>query len=141
MSGATSRGSPSRPPSFHAARRYGRGPQWAQAFADAYGVGTWIAGGPVIDFSLDIVEVEGVARSKRGKLSGRKQLWRCPGCGSHGVAPRDAPVVACPTCTSDVATPVRTWVERGQLVRPLPSPADVRALALREAVTASGSLG
>jgi hypothetical protein len=30
-------------PSFHAARRYGRGPQWAQAFADAYGydLSTW----------------------------------------------------------------------------------------------------
>ena len=111
------------------------------AFADAYGVGTWIAGSPVIDFSLDIVEVEGVARSKRGKLSGRKQLWRCPECGSHGVAPRGAPVAMCPTCASDVATPVRTWVEGGALVQALPPPADVRALALREAVTASGSLG
>jgi len=106
-------------------------------YADAYGVGTWIAGGPVVDFSLDIVEIDGEARSKRGKLSGRKELWRCSACSSHGVARRDSPVTVCPTCGVAVTTPVLPWLEGGKLVRPLPSPSDVRALALREAKTAA----
>jgi len=106
-------------------------------YADAYGVGTWIAGGPVVDFSLDLVEIDGEARSKRGKLSGRKDLWRCSACSSHGVARRDAPVTVCPTCGAGVTTPVVPWLEGGKLVRPLPSPSDVRALALREAKTAA----
>lgn len=43
-------------------------------YCDAYGIGGTIAGAPVVDYSLDIVEVEGSPRSKRGKLSGRKLL-------------------------------------------------------------------
>lgn len=41
---------------------------------DAYGVGGAIADAPMIDYSLDIVEVDGVDRSKRGKRGGRKRL-------------------------------------------------------------------
>ena len=41
---------------------------------DAYGVGGAIADAPMIDYSLDIVEVNGEDRSKRGKRGGRKRL-------------------------------------------------------------------
>ncbi len=41
---------------------------------DAYGVGGAIAAAPMIDYSLDIVEVDGEDRSKRGKRGGRKGL-------------------------------------------------------------------
>lgn len=41
---------------------------------DAYGVGGSIAAAPMIDYSLDIVEVDGEDRSKRGKRGGRKRL-------------------------------------------------------------------
>lgn len=41
---------------------------------DAYGVGGAIADAPMIDYSLDIVEVDGEDRSKRGKRGGRKRL-------------------------------------------------------------------
>src|SRR3712207_8581232 len=43
---------------------------------DAYGVGGAIADAPMIDYSLDIVEVSGEDRSKRGKRGGRKRLLR-----------------------------------------------------------------
>jgi nicotinate phosphoribosyltransferase len=42
--------------------------------SDAYGVGGAIADAPMIDYSLDIVEVAGEDRSKRGKRGGRKRL-------------------------------------------------------------------
>lgn len=46
--------------------------------ADAFGIGGAIANAPVIDFSLDIVEIEGKSCAKRGKRSGVKQVWVFP---------------------------------------------------------------
>jgi nicotinate phosphoribosyltransferase len=45
---------------------------------DAYGVGTSLAGAPVLNFALDIVEIEGRAMAKRGKWSGAKAVYRRP---------------------------------------------------------------
>jgi nicotinate phosphoribosyltransferase len=42
---------------------------------DAFGIGGAIANAPVIDFALDIVEIEGKLRAKRGKRSGAKQVY------------------------------------------------------------------
>ena len=42
---------------------------------DAFGVGGAIANAPVIDFSMDIVEIDGKQKAKRGKRSGAKQVW------------------------------------------------------------------
>lgn len=43
--------------------------------ADGFGVGGAIANAPVIDFSLDIVDIEGKPVSKRGKRSGVKEVY------------------------------------------------------------------
>jgi len=43
--------------------------------ADAYGVGTSISNAPVIDFSMDIVEIDGQPIAKRGKTSGKKDVY------------------------------------------------------------------
>ena len=48
--------------------------------ADAFGVGTAISSARTIDFALDIVEVDGRRTTKRGKLSGAKNLLECPSC-------------------------------------------------------------
>lgn len=56
---------------------------------DAYGVGGAIADAPMIDYSLDIVEVDGKDRSKRGKRGGRKRLLELRD-GSHLVIPANA---------------------------------------------------
>lgn len=42
---------------------------------NAFGIGGAIANGPVIDFSLDIVEINGQPYAKRGKRSGVKQVY------------------------------------------------------------------
>ena len=47
--------------------------------ADAFGVGGAIANAPVIDFSMDIVEMEGRPHVKRGKRSGAKQVYETAG--------------------------------------------------------------
>jgi len=45
---------------------------------DAFGVGGAIANAPVIDFSFDIVGIEGMPKAKRGKRSGAKQVYEFP---------------------------------------------------------------
>jgi len=58
---------------------------------DAYGVGGAIASAPMIDYSLDIVEVNGEERSKRGKRGGRKRLLVLED-GSRKVVPAESEV-------------------------------------------------
>jgi nicotinate phosphoribosyltransferase len=53
---------------------------------DAFGIGGAIANAPVIDFGMDIVEIEGKAKAKRGKRSGVKQVYELPG-GEHQMLP------------------------------------------------------
>jgi nicotinate phosphoribosyltransferase len=70
---------------------------------DAYGVGGAIADAPMIDYSLDIVEVDGEDRSKRGKRGGRKYLLELAD-GSRHVLPANAPR---PDGSRDVLRPVQ----------------------------------
>jgi nicotinate phosphoribosyltransferase len=101
-------------------------------YADAYGVGTAISNAPVIDFALDIVEVEGEPRAKRGKLSGRKHLWGCPECGNRGIAPWAARLGDCPRCGHRVRELLETQLSSGRKRRSSPSPHDVRAHTLEQ---------
>jgi len=45
-----------------------------EAGADAFGVGTSISNAPTVDFTLDIVELEGRPVAKRGKFGGKKMF-------------------------------------------------------------------
>jgi nicotinate phosphoribosyltransferase len=104
-------------------------------FADAYGVGTAISNAPVIDFALDIVEVDGKPRAKRGKLSGRKHLWECPECGNRGIAPWGSRLPHCPRCGHRVEELLETVVSRGRRKRG-PSAPDIRGRTLAQLRTA-----
>ncbi|ELY89908.1 nicotinate phosphoribosyltransferase [Natrialba taiwanensis] len=60
--------------------------------ADGFGVGSHITEAASLDFSLDIVELEGDPISKRGKLSGVKAVYRTADGGHHvALADSDAP--------------------------------------------------
>jgi nicotinate phosphoribosyltransferase len=54
---------------------------------DGYGIGTSISNAPVIDYAMDIMDVEGKPIAKRGKWSGRKSVLRCPDCLKGKIAP------------------------------------------------------
>jgi nicotinate phosphoribosyltransferase len=58
--------------------------------ADGFGVGGYVSNANPVDFALDIVEVEGVAGAKRGKLGGVKEVYRTPE-GAHEVRRRNDP--------------------------------------------------
>ncbi|ELY90282.1 nicotinate phosphoribosyltransferase [Natrialba hulunbeirensis JCM 10989] len=96
--------------------------------ADGFGVGSHITGADSVDFSLDIVEIAGEPISKRGKLSGVKEVYRTEAGGHHvALADRDAP---------DDATPLfEPLVRDGELVREFDlDEASERCLADAEAV-------
>jgi nicotinate phosphoribosyltransferase len=101
-------------------------------YADAYGVGTAISNAPVIDFALDIVEVDGEARAKRGKLSGRKHLWACPECGNRGIALATTKLGDCPRCGHRVRSLLDTRLVPGKRRKPGPAAREVREHALGE---------
>jgi nicotinate phosphoribosyltransferase len=55
--------------------------------ADGFGVGSYVSNADPIDFALDIVSVDDEPISKRGKLSGVKEVYRTPD-GGHSVGLR-----------------------------------------------------
>jgi nicotinate phosphoribosyltransferase len=53
-----------------------------------YGIGTSISNAPVIDFAMDIIEVDGQPLAKRGKWSGSKSTLVCSQCGARKIVPK-----------------------------------------------------
>jgi nicotinate phosphoribosyltransferase len=97
--------------------------------ADGYGIGTSISNAPVIDFAMDIVEVDGKPLAKRGKWSGSKRVIACPRCGERKVVPNDifGSSCSCGGVFNDLMVPV---LDHGQqLVKP-EQPARIRQAVL-----------
>lgn len=97
---------------------------------DGYGIGTAISNAPVVDYSMDIMDIEGVALSKRGKLSGSKRLLGC-GCGERKVVPNNRKKYKCPCGKTfkDLLVPVLK--DGKSLIRP-ESPNSLRKRVLRQ---------
>ena len=99
--------------------------------ADAYGVGTSISNAPVINFSLDIVEVEGKPLAKRGKKSGGKQALRCQECFKTLVLPQMEKKNKC-QCQGKLLPLLKPLIEDGKIVRELPRPQVIREYVLNQ---------
>jgi len=101
--------------------------------ADSYGVGTSISNAPVIDFSMDIVEIDGRPIAKRGKMSGVKQVLKCTKCSARRVIPRRGEPRVRPVlcmCGGEMTDLLKPLVQQGKIVRDLPSPQDIRKYVL-----------
>ncbi len=97
--------------------------------ADAFGVGTSISNAPVVDFSMDIVEVDGVPFAKRGKMSGAKELFVCTACGAREVMPLEGDTAEC-RCGEVMVGLLSGLILEGSVVRGLDKPAVVREQVL-----------
>ena len=93
---------------------------------DAYGVGTAISGAPTVDFSLDIVEVEGVPVAKRGKMSGSKDLFRCPVCREDSILLAGSDPPSCSRCRKEAVSLLETVMENGRRTHPPAGPDEIR---------------
>ncbi len=97
---------------------------------DGYGIGTSISNAPVVDYAMDIMEVEGNPLAKRGKWSGSKRVLECPKCGLRKIVPndRDRYICACGKKFEDILVPVLD--EGKQLIRP-EMPSSIRKFVLK----------
>jgi nicotinate phosphoribosyltransferase len=98
---------------------------------DAYGVGTAIANAPVLNFALDITEIDGRPMAKRGKRSGSKLVYRCRACGETLVVPAHRPRARC-ACGGELEALLKPLVSGGRLVRDLPPPRTLREHVLEQ---------
>ncbi len=101
-------------------------------YADAYGVGTALSSAPVLDYSMDLVEINGKPIAKRGKTSGRKDLRRCPRCYASKIVPATAPEVKCNTCGIKMVSLLETIWDGKNWQISLPGPAQIRDHVLQE---------
>lgn len=104
----------------------------SEAGADAFGVGTYVSNAPTIDFAMDIVEIDGKICAKRGKLGGRKEVWRCVECLTDVVLPFDKPQPNCPKCGGKMEPMLKPLIKNGKIVAKLPSPKEIREYVLKQ---------
>lgn len=99
--------------------------------ADAYGVGTAISHAPVVDFSMDIIEIDGNPLAKRGKMSGSKSILRCKECFNTRICPvKEMPGrCSCGGVEEEILVP---FVSKGHLEYLLPKPSQIREFVLQQ---------
>jgi nicotinate phosphoribosyltransferase len=96
---------------------------------DAFGVGTSISNAPVVDFAMDIMEVEGKPLAKRGKWSGAKQVLRCMKCYSGKVIPLNTKAGKC-SCGGKLEGLLNSFIKNGKVIKKLPKPKAIRSYVL-----------
>jgi nicotinate phosphoribosyltransferase len=99
--------------------------------ADAFGVGTSVSSAATLDFSMDIVEIEGKPFAKRGKESGRKNVFRCGKCMKGYVLPSGMKAPRC-VCGKMAAPVLKEVIRKGRLAAELPGAKDIRARFMNE---------
>jgi len=100
-------------------------------YADAFGVGTAISNAPVLDFAMDIVEIDKVPIAKRGKFSGRKKLLRCPKCFSRKTVPFKEQETLC-ACGMKMENILKPLIENGKVLFDLPRIDKTREYVLKQ---------
>ncbi|MDI6786443.1 MAG: nicotinate phosphoribosyltransferase [bacterium] len=99
--------------------------------ADAFGVGTYLSNAPVIDFSLDIVEINGKPLAKRGKKSGHKKVLQCKKCHKLLILPEKKEVDKC-ECNGELLLCLKKLIKKGKITENLPSPQKIRNYVINQ---------
>ena len=106
-----------------------------RGLVDAFGVGTSIAFPPSIDISMDIIEVkrgnEWIPITKRGKLPGMKQVYRCPPLNDVILPWNEPPSFKCSN-GSEPRPLLEKVMENGNLVTELPDTSRIRDYVLSQ---------
>jgi nicotinate phosphoribosyltransferase len=96
---------------------------------EGYGIGTSISNAPVVDYAMDIMEVDGVPQAKRGKCSGSKRVVRCPKCWQRKLFPntRTRHICSCGGKFEDILNPV---LDNGKYLIKAAKPSEIRKYVL-----------
>ena len=98
---------------------------------DGYGIGTSISNAPVVDYAMDIMEVEGKPVAKRGKWSGSKRVVRCPVCQKGKIIPLISSELKC-ECGGIFNDILIDVLDNGQYLVEMPSHRDIRESVLKQ---------
>ncbi len=98
---------------------------------DGYGIGAAISAAPVLDFAMDLIEVDGEPRAKRGKRSGSKRLLKCPGCGQRMTVKNDDRRYKC-TCGGAFEDILIAVLDHGKYLIEPERPASLRRRVIEE---------
>jgi nicotinate phosphoribosyltransferase len=79
---------------------------------------------------LDIVEADGKHVAKRGKLGGRKMVWRCEDCLTEKVTGATVTALKCPNCGGKMGKLLAPLLSKGRLSKALPSADHIRERVL-----------
>ncbi len=112
-------------------------PGLVKAGVAGFGVGSAIANARTIDIALDItaIRMDGTWTpiAKRGKLSGVKQLYRCPSCLTDIVKLEEESVPKCPKCGCCMEPMLKPVVKQGKIIKDFfPSPDKERKYVLSQ---------
>lgn len=107
-------------------------PELLEAGADSFGVGTSISNAPVLNLAMDIVDVENEPAAKRGKLGGRKNVWRCKKCLSDIVTLIDKNAPKCPGCNGETTSLLEPLIRKGEIIKEIPRPREIREKVLNQ---------
>ncbi|NWG03098.1 MAG: nicotinate phosphoribosyltransferase [Syntrophaceae bacterium] len=105
---------------------------------DAYGVGTSITNARVIDFAMDIVEIDGKPLAKRGKMSGSKSVFRCSKCLQDKMIPFQQRRGPFPTlskkcsCGGQFKELLTPFIRNGKILSDFPKPQAIRKYVLKQ---------
>ncbi len=103
------------------------------AVVNGYGVGSAISAAPIIDFAMDIIEIDGEPSAKRGKWSGAKQVLRCSSCSEDLIVllhQEDSWPKMCPDCASAMEQLIAPVMKNGAIEAPLPAATELRERTL-----------
>jgi nicotinate phosphoribosyltransferase len=98
---------------------------------DGYGIGTSMSNARVVDFAMDIMEIEGEPIAKRGKMSGSKRVLRCRKCHQDQIIPLTQKSARC-TGGGKLFDLLMPLVKKGRLVKKQPSHKEIRGYVLRQ---------
>jgi nicotinate phosphoribosyltransferase len=104
----------------------------SEAGAEGFGVGTSVSSAATMDFAMDIIEKQGKPCAKRGKLGGKKQVWRCQKCQTYILQPFKKREPVCPKCEGKTVPLLQPLVENGKIVAELPKPREIRQYVLAQ---------
>ncbi|MEA1913540.1 MAG: nicotinate phosphoribosyltransferase [candidate division WOR-3 bacterium] len=98
-------------------------------WVNGYGVGTSLSNAPTINFSLDIVEIQGKPVAKKGKTAGRKEVYECRKCGKRKISFHKDPGKRC-ECGNEMDLLTKKIMEKGRLTVEMETPDEIRKRVL-----------
>ena len=97
----------------------------------SFGIGTSISSAKPYDFAMDIIQINGTPITKKGKFSGKKELYRCKKCLRVEVSTSPIEEKKC-ECGGEMENLLKKFLSNGKQEKEYESPKEIRARTLRE---------